>query len=532
LSTFLLATFLIHPTSPPPGPIMSEGGISVLFRIQSAAPAGYSCHLVGGPSALGTWDLERAVPLAADPAAPVAAADIPIPPTYTSKPVQIIGPVESFEYKYVMIKADDPDTKIWTPSRGNLVFDVSHRNVKKSDGTTGLYEVDDTMRNVVFRCKASTTPGQSIGILGSVPELGAWDKARAYRLQFSSTFHEWTAKIPLRASTGAFEFKYVTLAGSEITTFEDRQNRSIASLDDLLPWFDPETGVAHVDLSALWGNRNVLRLLIFHPLPEPYTLCAIGGGEALGNWWNPANMVLGNPRRLLTSATGRCWELEMVAPEQADVGGADAMQYRYLRLDQNAGKAVWEREPNRRVPLPVRGLTDAAGLVEVFDGNFVDPTMEFDNMEAPGGALAIGPYPQSEEDVEALLKGGIRGVLNVQTDHDMAQRRVDWPLVQSAYHKHGIAFERVEITDFSGDDLVVRLGEAVRALRRLVEKASGGRVFVHCTAGMGRAPAVVVGYLARYEGMGPDDALALVKRCRPKVGPNMGAIKKALQNGI
>ena len=36
-------------------------------------------------------------------------------------------------------------------------------------------------------------------------------------------------------------------------------------------------------------------------------------------------------------------------------------------------------------------------------------------------------------------------------------------------------------------------------------------VYVHCTAGMGRAPAIVVTYLCLFKGMDPDEADLYVK---------------------
>jgi protein-tyrosine phosphatase len=52
--------------------------------------------------------------------------------------------------------------------------------------------------------------------------------------------------------------------------------------------------------------------------------------------------------------------------------------------------------------------------------------------------------------------------------------------------------------------------------------AGGGRVLVHCGAGIGRAGTVAVCVLMEH-GVGRDDALALVARHRPMAGPEVGA---------
>ncbi len=53
----------------------------------------------------------------------------------------------------------------------------------------------------------------------------------------------------------------------------------------------------------------------------------------------------------------------------------------------------------------------------------------------------------------------------------------------------------------------------------------GLKVYVHCTAGMGRAPAVVLVYLCLYKGMEPEEARVYVKSYRNVSVPNMNAVR-------
>lgn len=53
----------------------------------------------------------------------------------------------------------------------------------------------------------------------------------------------------------------------------------------------------------------------------------------------------------------------------------------------------------------------------------------------------------------------------------------------------------------------------------------GLKVYVHCTAGMGRAPAIVLVYLCLFKGMEPEEARAYVKSYRTVSVPNMNAVK-------
>jgi protein-tyrosine phosphatase len=53
--------------------------------------------------------------------------------------------------------------------------------------------------------------------------------------------------------------------------------------------------------------------------------------------------------------------------------------------------------------------------------------------------------------------------------------------------------------------------------------AAGERVYLHCNAGLNRAPTVAVAYLHRHHGLSLEDACAVVKAQRPCV-PYMRAL--------
>jgi protein-tyrosine phosphatase len=57
----------------------------------------------------------------------------------------------------------------------------------------------------------------------------------------------------------------------------------------------------------------------------------------------------------------------------------------------------------------------------------------------------------------------------------------------------------------------------------------GLKVYVHCTAGMGRAPACVLVYLSLYKGMEPDEANLYVKSYRTVSVPNMRAVRNVVE---
>ena len=266
------------------------------------------------------------------------------------------------------------------------------------------------------------------------------------------------------------------------------------------------------------STATLIHLLIHHPTEADYTLAVIGGHEALGNWREPQRMTLGPERTLLNRGRGRCWEYAFTLSDPA----AFPLEYRYLILNEKTGAAIWEREPNRR--LTVSDLDKVEnGTLEVIDANFVSG-MDF---HAVPPCLFLGPYPQSFQDVEILKAHGVTAVLSVQTDGDLRLRRLHWDRFEEHYRQAGIDCYRLPIEDFDEEDLVAKLPAAVQLLKRLVDE--GKQVYVHCTAGMGRSPAVVVMYLSQYHGKSLMEALEYVSACRAVVCPNVNAIIRALE---
>jgi hypothetical protein len=110
-------------------------------------------------------------------------------------------------------------------------------------------------------------------------------------------------------------------------------------------------------------------------------------------------------------------------------------------------------------------------------------------------------------------------ILNLQEDHDWQKFGINLPAIQAHCAERGdIEIVRSPLVDFSDDSLRRNLAVAVAELARLLE--DGHRVYVHCTAGLGRAPAVVIAYMHWMAGMSLQDAYNFVttrRRCHPRV---------------
>jgi len=145
-------------------------------------------------------------------------------------------------------------------------------------------------------------------------------------------------------------------------------------------------------------------------------------------------------------------------------------------------------------------------------------------------SLLVGTQPLHGDDVATLAsEHGVTHVVCLQQDKDAREWGVDLGAVAAAAASLGLAHHRAPATDFDPADLRRALPSAVRAIERGV--AAGGRVYVHCTAGLGRAPAAAVAYLFWFGGEAHgthtlDDAHRHVTAVRP-CGPKVEAVRGA-----
>ena len=141
--------------------------------------------------------------------------------------------------------------------------------------------------------------------------------------------------------------------------------------------------------------------------------------------------------------------------------------------------------------------------------------------------IFVGSAPQNSVDVARLKNMKITAVLSLQSDADFKVHRIDWRKLQSAYQYNDIAVQRFPIIDFDETDLGNRLAEPVRSLNSLM--VVGHRVYVHCNAGVCRAPATVLGYLVHYRGMSIEKGLDYIRRNRPQANPYISAVQQGVR---
>ena len=144
------------------------------------------------------------------------------------------------------------------------------------------------------------------------------------------------------------------------------------------------------------------------------------------------------------------------------------------------------------------------------------------NWNAVRDDLVVGSCPMETADIDSIHAGtGATAILSVQHDDCLNRLRIDYAHHTRHGGKRGLAMVRRPMRDFDPPDQRRYLPRAVRALAVL--QAAGHRTYVHCTAGINRAPLTVLAYLTFIEGQHLDDALAQLRAARPAVEPTWEA---------
>lgn len=107
---------------------------------------------------------------------------------------------------------------------------------------------------------------------------------------------------------------------------------------------------------------------------------------------------------------------------------------------------------------------------------------------------------------------GIRAVLSLQAEY---VDQFHGPLPEAVL--------RLDVQDFHPPaiDQIEAAADFITAQHQV-----GRTVFVHCHAGVGRAPLVAAAYLMRSQAYSVDDALAAVRQARPIIRPNRRQLQR------
>jgi hypothetical protein len=136
--------------------------------------------------------------------------------------------------------------------------------------------------------------------------------------------------------------------------------------------------------------------------------------------------------------------------------------------------------------------------------------------------LVIGSCPMTPADIRRIChEAEVSALLSLQSDACLAWARIDYGEMERAGSALGLIMMRSPMRDLDVVEQRLRLADAVRALFALC--AAGHRVYLHCTAGLGRAPLTALAYLTWIEEWNPEQAIQRIIEGRPGAVPSWEA---------
>eukprot|EP00892_Ulva_mutabilis_P010884 jgi/Ulvmu1/8168/UM040_0065.1 len=148
--------------------------------------------------------------------------------------------------------------------------------------------------------------------------------------------------------------------------------------------------------------------------------------------------------------------------------------------------------------------------------------------------IIVGSCLQTPDDVDTLKEAGVSVVICLQQDTDMAYFDLDIEPVQDRAGEVDLRHVRLRINDMDPLNLRLRLPDVIAQMHKEVTAAGPGKIYVHCTAGMGRAPAVALAYMWWVHGLPLDptfDELRSKRWCSPAISAIRQAAADMLYGG-
>ena len=107
---------------------------------------------------------------------------------------------------------------------------------------------------IIFQMKYNTLPGEDLGVIGSIEELGMWDQNKALKLGWT-TGNVWKTKINYNFTrNNNFEFKFIFISNGRVKQWEDGSNRKI-NYEQLKELIEPNMKEGYlVTLKNINGN--------------------------------------------------------------------------------------------------------------------------------------------------------------------------------------------------------------------------------------------------------------------------------------
>ncbi|OUS46393.1 dual specificity phosphatase [Ostreococcus tauri] len=238
-------------------------------------------------------------------------------------------------------------------------------------------------------------------------------------------------------------------------------------------------------------------------------------------WSATARAFDGRRRARWSSSHGRGCARRCGATANVDQDAMKDEQSGYKkRAEESKEAGVKEKRPPRGGQAPAPG---SWSWTLNWDYITIDPQTN-ELIEEPSAKdcararMLIGSCPRTAEDVDRLVdEAGVEAIVCLQCAMCHSAMEIDWQAVRRRALEREVMIVQVSVRDFDRLDQAKMLPEAVRKLAAF--QAMGKRTYVHCTAGINRASLTVVGYLTFVKQFNLEDALRVVRTCRPQANP-------------
>ena len=418
---------------------------------------------------------------------------------------------------------------------------IKNSKLSINEGTKIISSIPEKQDEINFLISVhyKTKLDEYIYILGNRSDIGNW-KEKKYKMHISRGFI-WKNKFTMKKGDTCIQYKFVCASEySEI--WENGPNRLLCpyNIENL-----PLTSLGFYELNLEWNHfhinfnlhypivsPNYIIKLVFQEIPKELEINSQNNKNPITMDFNQDKVMIKNNNKL-----SGIWSITIPANASLLRKNYLDLEYKYSLYNIKTNENIMERGPYRKLrillseekvdkekdPYANCFLLKNSKL-DFIDVNFV-ALLDFNKIGNTN--IYIGPYLQTEQDFESIYKKGINAVLNVQTNKDLEYRQLDINILKKYANKYNINIERYPIEDFSQEELYQKLKGAGDLLNNLIKK--GKNVYVHCTAGIGRAPSVVIIYLVLYQNYSINDAFELCKKYRPKISPNVEIIKNIVK---
>ncbi|EAS07016.1 dual specificity phosphatase domain protein (macronuclear) [Tetrahymena thermophila SB210] len=374
---------------------------------------------------------------------------------------------------------------------------------------------------VEFKVVCKVEWGQTVGVMGNIASLGNWEDQGIFPLTWTEN-HVWKGEMLIMPGCEQnFECKFVIFHKDDknntntLIEMEKGANRqyNLNNPAQFITEQQQESQQSTQDNKFIISEIFNMRKVTFSVYSTPNSIIHISGNI-------PQFKV---PQQL-------CYEQQipsMNCDQQLSLYyqdfyvdmREDMMRYYYIKnfvqVERGIGRYIIF---NNHITKPF-AIQYSLAIPEVFKEE-----LSFDNITEN---LSIGSFINSANDISSLHKLGVTAIVNLQTKRDMERKYVNAQEIRKICKSKGILFINTPIRDNDPVDYVQRAPEVLDIIEDLYK--ANHHIYIHCTAGIGRAPQTAILHLVLHRNYKINEASELIFSKRPVSSPNKEAIISVLK---